>query len=41
MIFVAFSIQFSVAYGSDLASVREAGLKAAEDVPNYSDSAMI
>ncbi len=27
-----FSIQFSVAYGSDLASVREAGLKAAEDV---------
>ena len=28
-----FSIHFSVAYGSDLASVREAGLKAAEDVP--------
>ena len=27
-----FSIQFSVAYGSDLASVRKAGLKAAEDV---------
>jgi small-conductance mechanosensitive channel len=28
-----FSISFSVAYGSDLEQVREAGLKAAEDVP--------
>ena len=28
-----FSINFSVAYGSDLKRVREAGLKAAEEVP--------
>lgn len=28
-----FSIHFSVAYGSDLEAVREAGLKAADDVP--------